>query len=274
MHERPRRSQIADREWSRVLGEAEEIGLQHDTTAATERLVTRTRDIVCDHDEVKPRTRRQLKRKVLSALRVQKESIAEAANPSFRTPHLIGTGLHRSLEPARPTPLGVWRPRIETMLVGKNDDVVLENDEKIADFLSVRLRADALVSVDGRVASQGQKCPVAKSAKVALGRRNSFRLLDRLRGQHDSATARLRLRVAVRVLPVNCYGELRWRHPLRTSITPNHSRASLWLRSLTALKRLGCASREASPRSATDTFALTYARSTDPTLVRFPSFRL
>jgi hypothetical protein len=78
--------------------------------------------------------------------------------PAFRTPHLFGGISYGSLVPAAPIFLQVARAREFTVFVTKNDDVILENNEKIADLLPIALASGpALVAKNSGITPQWEE---------------------------------------------------------------------------------------------------------------------
>ncbi len=66
------------------------------------------------------------------------------------------------------------------MLVGKNDDVLAENNEEIADLFSLTTIYLPLISVNPWIAPERQKRFFAKVPQVLFGRSNTAALFDRL----------------------------------------------------------------------------------------------
>src|SRR6266851_7697158 len=75
-------------------------------------------------------------RKALRASGVEKEPLRVGFDPSLSTPDLLCRFLYSTFEPSPPVEFLIVSSRIGTVFVGKNDDVVFEHDEEIANFLA------------------------------------------------------------------------------------------------------------------------------------------
>ncbi len=76
------------------------------------------------------------KRKALRASGVEEEPLRVGFDPAFSTPYLLCRFLYSMVELSPPVEFLIISMRIDTVLVGKNDDVVLEHYEEIANFFA------------------------------------------------------------------------------------------------------------------------------------------
>ena len=72
---------------------------------------------------------------------VQEQGGRKLLYPPFRTPHLFGGVAYSSLVPATPILLYVAGVGELAALVTEDNDVIFENDEKIAELLSIAFAA-------------------------------------------------------------------------------------------------------------------------------------
>jgi len=102
-----------------------------------------------DDDQMKPRVRNvwQPQREWLLALSVEKYLIWKLPNPSFRAPDLPSGFQDSWPEPSIPVALEVSGVRKLAVLVGKNDDIVSEHHEEVADLFAVTRPVGSLVAV-------------------------------------------------------------------------------------------------------------------------------
>jgi hypothetical protein len=83
---------------------------------------------------------------------VEEEPVGELANPTLGAPHLLGRPHDRLAEPPAPVDGEVAGVGEGADLVGKDEDVVAEDDQEVADLLA--LPAGHLVPADAGVAPQ------------------------------------------------------------------------------------------------------------------------
>ncbi len=118
---------------------------------------------------------RKWDRKRLDARRIEKETIGVPSNPTFGTINLT-CGLLNCL--FVPSPPGNFRVNVRLVLdifVTKDDDVVLEDYEQIADFPTIAARP-LLVVIDARIAPEAQESTLSELRKVSFGHISSATL--------------------------------------------------------------------------------------------------
>ena len=108
-----------------------------------------------DQTETHPLHRRQVNRQRTLTLAVQKDSIRVLTNPTFCSPRLFSRFLNGLLKPSLPVALDVMRILELAMLVGENDDLLVEDHQEIANLFAVAATLRfALVPVHARIAPE------------------------------------------------------------------------------------------------------------------------
>ena len=91
--------------------------------------------------------------KRLDACRIEKETVGVLSNPTFGTINLFCGLLDRLFVPSPPGNFRVYLRLVLDIFVTKDDDVVLEHYEAIADFPTIAARP-LLVVIDARIAPE------------------------------------------------------------------------------------------------------------------------
>jgi len=106
--------------------------------------------------------------KRLDARTIEKETVGVLFNPTFGTINLIGGLLDRLFVPSPP---GNFRVNVRLVLdifVTKEEDVVLEHYEQVADFFSVPTMTAMLVAIDARIAPKAEEGTLGELRKVSF----------------------------------------------------------------------------------------------------------
>jgi len=99
----------------------------------------------------------------LSTTPVQVKPIRIIAQPALGTPHLPCRTEYTFSEPSAPIPALNSGVRVRATLIGEDQDMILEHDEEIADFLSIPSFGIPLITEDRGVTPQGQEQLFAKA---------------------------------------------------------------------------------------------------------------
>src|SRR5689334_3068832 len=113
------------------------------------------RGVQCHHNAVEERgiRRRKPDRKGLSAGSINEYSMWLTAKPALRPVDLVGRSLDRTPEPSFPIKSNVSSVRKGARLVGKDDDVFIEDDQNVAKlFAKTFPTTSALIAVNVGIA--------------------------------------------------------------------------------------------------------------------------
>ncbi len=140
----------------RVHG-ADHLRGDHEAAGSSEDLPAPLGDPVSDQDTVKCGACGIRKRdwEALRAGGVEKEPPWVGPDPALGTPDLLRRFLHGALEPASPVHLFVVSSWVSTVLVGKDENMILEDHQEVCDLLAFPGRTgEPLVTVRPRIAPE------------------------------------------------------------------------------------------------------------------------
>ena len=107
--------------------------------------------------------------KRLDARTIEKETVGVLFNPTFGTINLISGLLDRLFVPSPPGNCRVSVRLVLDIFVTKDENVVLEHYEQVADLFSVPTMAAMLVAIDARVVPKAEEGTLSELRKVSFG---------------------------------------------------------------------------------------------------------
>src|SRR5512146_3000056 len=158
------------------------VGHEHEAAAATEELATGSNVVVSYDDAMEDGLVRAWKRERewTHTASIEKEAIGVLADPSLGAPDFSRRFEHCSPEPTPPPEWQIPGFGKPALLVREDEDVWVEDDQEVTDFLTVPARGDSLIAVNASVTPEREERPLREPLQASFCGGLAIRTRDRV----------------------------------------------------------------------------------------------